>query len=145
MRHRLLAKTGGRRTYAVTLEIGEEVVSSLTALAAELKLSGSEMTAVGGFQRTKLAYFDYDAKTFRHNDIDEQVELLSLVGNIALGDDGAPKLHAHVVLGRFDASTRGGHLVEAIVRPTFEVIIEESPDHLRRRHDAKTGMVLLQP
>jgi predicted DNA-binding protein with PD1-like motif len=143
--HRLLTTSGVRRTFAVTLEIGEEVVAQLTALAAELGLAASQVTAVGGFQRARLGYFDFDASGFRENVVDEQVELLSLIGNIALSEDGKPKLHAHVVLGRADATTRGGHLVEAIVRPTFEAIIEEAPAHLQRRHDPRTGLVLLQP
>jgi predicted DNA-binding protein with PD1-like motif len=145
MRHRLLVKSGGRRTYAVTLEMGEEVVGALTALARELELASGSITAVGGFERASLGYFDYQTRVFRQNDIDEQVELLSLVGNLAEAEDGTPKIHAHVVLGRFDASTRGGHLVSATVRPTFEAIIEETPEHLKRRHDSRTGLVLLQP
>jgi predicted DNA-binding protein with PD1-like motif len=145
MRHRLLAHSGGRRTYAVTLEIGEQVMASLTALAAELKLTAGSLTAVGGFERASLGYFDYATRTFIRNEVDEQVELLTLVGNVAEGEDGTPKLHCHVVLGRSDATTRGGHLVEATVRPTFEAIIEETPAHLKRRHDPKTNLVLLQP
>ena len=145
MRHRLLVKSGGRRTYAVTLEIGEEVMASLTALATELKLAAGSITAVGGFQRATLGYFDYATRVFHKNEVDEQVELLSLVGNLAEAEDGTPKIHAHVVLGRVDATTRGGHLVEATVRPTFEAIIEETPEHLKRKHDSKTGLVLLQP
>ena len=145
MRHRLLVESGGRRTYAVTLEMGEEVIDRLTALAIELQLAAGSITAVGGFERARLGYFDYQARTFVQNDVDEQVELLSLVGNLAESEDGKPKIHAHVVLGRFDATTRGGHLVEAMVRPTFEAIIEETPEHLKRKHDPKTGLVLLQP
>jgi len=145
MRHRLLVQSGGRRTYAVTLEMDEEVVSRLTSLATQLKLGASSISAVGGFKRARLGYFDYQTSTFHQNDIDEQVELLSLVGNIAETEDGTPKIHAHVVLGRIDATTRGGHLVEATVRPTFEAIIEETPQHLKRKHDASTGLVLLQP
>ena len=145
MRHRLLVKSGGRRTYAVTLEMGEEVMGTLTALAAELKLATSAISAVGGFERASLGYFDYATRVFHQNEVDEQVELLSLVGNIAEGEDGTPKIHAHVVLGRADATTRGGHLVKATVRPTFEAIIEETPEHLKRKHDSKTGLVLLQP
>ena len=145
MRQRLLAQEGQRRIYAVTLDMGEPVIATLTALAAELDLTGSQITAVGGFEKATLGYFDHATATFHKNEVNEQTELLSLIGNIAEGEEGKPKLHVHVVLGRIDASTRGGHLVEAVVRPTFEAIIEETPGHLRRRHDPKTGLVLLQP
>lgn len=145
MRQRLLTEADGRRMFAVTLEIGEEVVSVLTALATELRLGASQLTGLGGFERVSLGYFDYQTSGFRRNEVDEQVEVLSMVGNIAEGDDGLPKLHVHVVLGRSDATTRGGHLVEGIVRPTLEVIIEETPAHLKRTHDPKTGLILLRP
>lgn len=144
MRHHLVDETYGRRTFVVALEIGEEVMSSITELAREVSLSGSSMTGIGAFQRVRLGWLDWERSGFKENLIDEQVELLSLVGNIA-EEEGVPKVHAHVVVARHDATTRGGHLVEAIVRPTLELVIVESPDHLQRRHDEKTGLVLLKP
>jgi predicted DNA-binding protein with PD1-like motif len=81
---------------------------------------------------------DYDKIPVR-----EQVEVLSLVGDITLTEKGEPKVHAHVVLGRSDGTTRGGHLVEARVRPTLEVMLIESPRHLRRKHDPQSGLALI--
>ena len=144
MRHHLMDETNGRRTFVVALEMGEEVVSSITGFALQLSLASSSVTGIGGFQRVRLGFFDYERSGFRENLIDEQVELLSLVGNIA-DEEGTPHLHAHVVLGRYDATTRGGHLVEAVVRPTMELVIVEYPEHLQRQHDKKTGLVLLKP
>jgi uncharacterized protein len=144
VRHHLMDETNGRRTFVVALEMGEEVVSSITGFALQLSLASSGVTGIGGFQRVRLGFFDYERSGFRENVIDEQVELLSLVGNIA-DEEGTPHLHAHVVLGRYDATTRGGHLVEAVVRPTMELVIVEYPEHLQRRHDKKTGLVLLKP
>lgn len=140
-----MSESDGRRTFVVALEVGEEVVSSVTQLAQDLSLCGSSMTGIGAFEHVRLGYFDWDRSDFRENLVDEQVELLSLVGNIAEADDGSPKLHAHVVVGRRDATTRGGHLIEAIVRPTLELVISESPEHLRRTHDENTGLVLIKP
>ncbi len=145
MRHHLIDETNGRRTFVVALEIGEEVVSTITGLARQLSLGSSSMTGIGAFQQVRLGWLDWERSGFRENVIDEQVELLSLVGNIADSEEGTPKLHAHVVVARYDATTRGGHLVEAIVRPTLELVIVESPEHLQRRHDEKTGLVLLKP
>jgi uncharacterized protein len=75
--------------------------------------------------------------------VHEQVEVLSLVGNIARDEDGEPKVHAHVVLGRSDGTTRGGHLLEGRVRPTLEVVLTETPEHLRRKTDEETGLPLI--
>jgi predicted DNA-binding protein with PD1-like motif len=145
MKYRLLDEREGLRTYGVALEIGEEVVGTLTALARDLSLLGSGVSGIGGFQQATLGYFDWERRDFIQNVVDEQVELLAFQGNIAEDAEGGPKLHAHVVLGRRDGTTRGGHLVAAVVRPTMEVIVVENPVHLHRRHDEETGLVLLKP
>lgn len=145
MHYRLIDEMEGVRTFVVTLDTGEEVMSTLVKLAEDLQFGSSSVTGIGAFSHTKLGYFNPATSDFRENVVDEQCELLSFIGNIAEGEDGNPKLHAHVVLGRHDATTRGGHLVEAVVRPTLELVIVEHPMHLQRKHDPATGLVLLQP
>jgi uncharacterized protein len=145
MHYRLLDEQDGRRTYAIALETGDLVVDTLTKLAAELDLAGSSVSAIGGFQHVRLGYFNPATSEFTENVVDEQVEVLSFQGSVAEDVDGSPHLHIHVVLGRHDASTRGGHLIEATVRPTLEAIIVESPEHLHRVKDEKSGLVLLKP
>ena len=90
-----------------------------------------------------LKYFDWEKKDYDRMQFGEQLEVLSLVGDIAL-DGGRPKLHAHVVLGRRDATTLGGHLLGAVVRPTLEVLLTDAPRHLRREHDARSGLALIR-
>ena len=68
--------------------------------------------------------------------------MVSLVGNVAL-DAGEPRVHAHVVVARYDGSALGGHLLGGTVDPTLEVMIVESPATLRRRLDPATGLALL--
>ncbi len=65
-----------------------------------------------------------------------------LAGDVAL-QDGRPKVHAHAVLGRSDGSTRGGHLHEAHVRPTLEVVLTELPAHLQRTMHDESGLALI--
>jgi predicted DNA-binding protein with PD1-like motif len=65
------------------------------------------------------------------------------VANIACNDEGEPKLHAHVVVGRADGTAHGGHLLEALVRPTMEILVVESSEHLRRRMRDDVGAALL--
>jgi hypothetical protein len=89
-----------------------------------------------------LGYFELEKRDYKRIPIDEQVEVVSLVGNIARGDDG-PKLHAHVVVGKRDGAAFGGHLIDARVRPTLEVVLVETPAHLRRRSDPATGLALI--
>jgi predicted DNA-binding protein with PD1-like motif len=144
MKAQLLHDTDGEKTYVLVFDTGDEAIAGLTALAREKKLAASHFTAIGGFQEATLGYFNLDRKDYDKIPVREQVEVLSLVGDITLTDKNEPKIHAHVVLGRSDGSTRGGHLVEAKVRPTLEVMLVESPRHLRRKHDPQSGLALIQ-
>jgi uncharacterized protein len=134
---------GPERTFAVIFDRGDEVVSTLERFAAEHALSASRITAIGAFERVTLGYFNWERKEYDRIEVDEQVEVLTLVADIAL-DGEKPKLHAHVVLGRRDGSTVGGHLLEARVRPTLEVLLVESPGYLRRERDAVSGLALIK-
>jgi len=126
----------------IIFETGDDPVAGLTRFAEERKLGASAFTAIGAFSEATLGYFDWDRKDYERIPVKDQVEVLALVGDIAL-QDGRPKLHAHVVLGRRDGSACGGHLLAARVRPTLEVILTESPAHLRRRHDPVSGLALI--
>jgi uncharacterized protein len=65
--------------------------------------------------------------------VSEQSEVLSAIGDIAIGDDNRASLHVHIVLGLSDGSTRGGHLLKGTVHPTLEVVLTATPAMLRRR------------
>jgi predicted DNA-binding protein with PD1-like motif len=144
MKAQLIHEHEGEKTYALVFAAGDEAIAGLTAFAREKKLAASHFTAIGGFQEATLGYFDLEKKDYNKIPVREQVEVLSLVGDITLSEKGEPKIHAHVVLGRSDSSTRGGHLIEARVRPTLEVMLVESPRHLRRKHDPQSGLALIQ-
>lgn len=133
---------GPERTFALIFERGDAVVSLLERFAADHGLTASRFTAIGAFERVTLGYFDWDRKDYDRLEFDEQLEVLSLMGDLAL-DAGKPKLHAHAVLGRRDASAIGGHLIEAMVRPTLEVLLVESPGYLRRVCDRESGLALI--
>jgi predicted DNA-binding protein with PD1-like motif len=144
MRSQLLHESDGQKTYALIFETGDEVMANLQAFARDHRLGGSHITAIGAFRDATLGYFDWESKHYKRIPVGEQVEVVSLVGDIAEGERGEPKVHAHVVLGRSDGAALGGHLLEAHVRPTLEVVLVESPRHLRRRHDAETGLALIR-
>ncbi len=143
MKSKLLFDRNGERVYAVVLDTGDEVASGLLRFAREVNLAGAHFTAIGAFRDVTLGYFEIDRKEYKKIPVCEQVEVLSLVGNVATSES-EPKLHAHVVVGKADGTAHGGHLVEAHVRPTLEVIITEAPQHLRRVHDPATGLALIR-
>ncbi len=133
----------GDKTFAVIFETGDEVMSGLLDFARRQQLEGAHFTAIGAFSDVVLGYFDWEKKDYRHIPVREQVEVLSLVGDVAL-KDGQPQVHAHAVLGRSDGAACGGHLLEAHVRPTLEVILAESPQHLVRKLDPQSGLALIR-
>jgi uncharacterized protein len=142
MRSRLIHSEGGEKIFVLVFDTGDEVVSEMTTFARENNLDAASITAIGAFSGATLGYFDIVRKEYEKIPLEEQVEVLSLIGDIAL-NEGEPELHAHVVLGRRDGTTRGGHLLEAHVRPTLEVVLTESPDHLKKRTDEETGLALI--
>ncbi|HSF56671.1 MAG TPA: PPC domain-containing DNA-binding protein [Candidatus Binatia bacterium] len=131
-----------QKTFAIIFEKGEEFIDELTSFAKKNDLSASHFTAIGAFRDVMLGYFDREKKKYREIPIVEQVEVLSLIGDIALKDD-TPQVHAHVVLGKADGTAYGGHILEAHVWPTLEVILTESPKHLTRTTDPETGLALI--
>jgi predicted DNA-binding protein with PD1-like motif len=143
MRSKLLERSNGQRTFALVFDIGDEVAAGLLEFATAQRLRGRHLTAIGALQDVVLGYWDWNTKQYRRIPLREQVEVVSLLGNIALGPEGAPKIHAHIVVGRSDGTAHGGHLLEAHVRPTLEAIIVESPEHLQRSIDSTTGLPLL--
>ena len=142
MKAKLIYEEQGEKTFALVFDPGDEAMEELTNFAKENDLSAARFTAIGAFSDATLGYFDMEKKEYEKIPVDEQVEVLSLVGDVALFE-GEPKLHAHAVLGRSDGTTRGGHLLGAHVQPTLEVVIVESPEHLRRETDEETGLPLL--
>jgi predicted DNA-binding protein with PD1-like motif len=132
----------GEKTYAIVFNKGDEVVEGLLSFAREEKVQTSHFTAIGALSDVTLGYFNWAKKTFDKISIQEQVEVLSLVGNIVF-DNGDPKLHAHVVIGKSNGTAHGGHLMEGHVRPILEVILVEVPSHLHRKIDKETGLALI--
>jgi len=138
-----LLESASDKTYALILDTGDEAISSLESFAQAHRLGGAHFTAIGAFSRAVLGYFDWETKTYLRIPVDEQVEVVSLIGDIALEND-KPKIHAHAVVAKRHGVTSGGHLLEAHVRPTLEIIIVESPAHLRRQFDPESGLALIR-
>jgi predicted DNA-binding protein with PD1-like motif len=143
MRSVLLHEANQLRTFGVLLDKGDEAVEQLTAFARSNEVTAAGLTAVGGYRQAMLGYFDHGQMRYLDIPVTEQVEVLSLIGDIAVLDD-RPVMHAHAVLGHRDGSTVGGHLQRAEVWPTLEVIVTESPGHLAKGVDAETGLALLK-
>ena len=145
MHSTLLAENDGKRVFALVLDAGEEAFACISRFANEQTVSAASITAIGAFERATVGFFDFETKAYEEIPVDQQSEVLSLIGDVAEGDDGKASLHVHAVLGLRDGSTKGGHLLKATVCPTLEVIVTEMPGHLRRRKVEALGIALLKP
>ena len=144
MKTKTLHEADGKRTFAVVLETGDEAMAGLETFARQHRIGGAQITAIGAFERATLAYFDWELKQYQPIEVGEQVEVASLIGDIAIGPDGTPSVHAHAVLGKRGGATVAGHLQAGHVRPTLEIIVTESPAHLCKKKDAETGLALIR-
>lgn len=138
-----LINNGQQKTYAIVLKSGEEVINNLMAFAKKEKVSICQFTAIGAFSETVVGFFDFSVKDYKKIFFDEQMEVLTLSGDISLFKDDY-KIHAHVILGKEDGSAHGGHLIKATVHPTLEIILNESPAYLQRQIDDETGLALIK-
>jgi predicted DNA-binding protein with PD1-like motif len=111
MQSKMLHEDGGKRTFAVILQKGDEAMHCLQQLAIREGVGGAQITAIGGLSSAKLAFFDWETKEYRPIAVEEQVEVASLIGDIAVGTDRQPSVHVHAVLGRRDGTALAGHLL----------------------------------
>jgi uncharacterized protein len=132
---------GGEMTFAVVFAKGDEVLSGLTEFAERGNFTAGCFTAIGALQSARFGWFDRTQKAYRHIPIMEQVELISLIGNVALVN-GTPQIHAHGAVGFRDGQMRGGHLLEAIAWPTLELFFTTWPTSLIKEHDDETDLSL---
>src|SRR5437773_6489694 len=127
------------KTFILVFETGDELAKGLLEFAEQEKLSAASFKAVGALSSVHLGWFSWESKKYEPSvTLDEQVELLSLIGDVAL-KDGKP------VIGKKDGTAHGGHLLEAHIRPTCEVILTESPIHLQKQIDPQSGLALIRP
>ena len=134
---------GASATHLIVLDSGEEAFAALTRFVNAEKITAASISAIGAFEKATVGWFDIASKSYKKIAVNEQCEVLSAIGDVAVGDDGKASLHIHIVLGLADGSTRGGHFLEGTVRPTLEVVLTEAPATLRRRKRADLGIALI--
>jgi uncharacterized protein len=133
------------KTFILVFQTGDELAEGLLRFAREQRLSAASFKAVGALSSVRLGWLSWETKQYEPSvTLDEQVELLSLIGDVAL-KDGEPAVHAHAVIGKKDGTAHGGHLLKAYIRPTCEVVLIESPVHLQKFIDPEAGIALIRP
>ncbi len=130
------------KLFVIRFEDGEVFPDQLLSFLKAQSIRGGAFSGLGAFRRSVIAFFDTEAREYQDIELDEQLEVLALVGNVAVYEQ-APLVHAHAMLGRRDGTALGGHLRRATVRPTLEVFLHVVSDPLRRTLDPKYGLPAL--
>jgi uncharacterized protein len=136
--------TPEEKVYAVVFYKGDEVLSGLTDFAIQHKVEDAHFTAIGAINSATLAWLDPSKKIYHRIPVGEQVEVLSLIGDVATFN-GKPVVHMHAVLGKPNGSTIGGHVFELNVNPTLEVFVTVNTTPLRKKPDDASGMKVIDP
>jgi uncharacterized protein len=136
--------TPEEKVYAVIFHKGDEAVSGLTDFAIQYKIADAHFTAIGAVSSATLAWLDLPKKIYHRIPVTEQVEVLSMIGDIA-AYNGKPIVHTHVVLGKSTGATIGGHAFELHVNPTLEVFVTVNTTPLKKKPDEASGMKFIDP
>jgi predicted DNA-binding protein with PD1-like motif len=125
------------------MEPGEDVLETIEAVAAEHGVKSGHVSMIGAISGAKLGYFHLEANEYRNFTINEDVEVVSCMGNISILN-GKPMVHAHMIVSDEAGKCYGGHLMKGCkVSVTIELVIIETETDLTRARDERTGLNLL--
>jgi uncharacterized protein len=144
MTYKLLSDNKGTKEYVLVFAKNDEVLSGISDFAAQHHILSARFTAIGALRETTMAWFDLNRKSYKLNVIHQQVELTSLIGDIALYN-GNPVVHTHFSIGFPDGRVEGGHLIEAVTYPTVELFMTVFPTALQKKLDKETDLKLIHP
>jgi uncharacterized protein len=144
MQVELLSQREATKEYAVIFGKGDEAFSGLLDFAEKYHVTSAHFTAIGALSGATVAWFDPQRKMYKKIPIVGQVEVISMIGDIALYQ-GKPAVHTHMVVGKSDGTTQGGHVLDAYVSPTLEVMVTVDPVAMQKRFDPGTDLTLISP
>jgi len=125
------------------LRKGADLLESLNAVAAEEGVKMGTVEAIGAVSTARVGFYEQRRRVYEYFEVDGgELEILSCIGNISLRQ-GAPMVHAHIVLGDASGMAKGGHLAEGTSVFACEYVIRELlGDELNRTFDEATGLPL---
>jgi len=129
-------------TFIITVDLGEELTSSIVRFATHEKIEAAAVNAIGAVRDFELGYYRLSDQQYTRKRFAGIAELISCMGNIAIRD-GKPFPHLHASVGFEDFTTAGGHFFSGIVAVTAEVWLRPLPKRMERRHNQQTGLALL--
>lgn len=139
---KLLSKNGSVKTYILIFTKGDEVLSGLTEFAQQHKVTSAHFTAIGDATDARVGWYEQSRKMFKVIPISQPAEITSLIGDIAMYN-GKPVVHAHINLATSDGIVHGGHLLEAHIFPTLEVVVTVVPNTMYKKLYPEAGATVI--
>lgn len=125
------------------VEPNEDLIDSIREITKKYQIKSGIINCIGALKKFTIGFYDIKSKDYKMETFEENVELISCMGNIAYKED-EPIIHLHVTLGKNDFSLIGGHLSQpSIVSVTGEVKIFEIIHKLKRSPDPQFNLSLL--
>ncbi|UCE10165.1 MAG: DUF296 domain-containing protein [Candidatus Thorarchaeota archaeon] len=136
--------TKARRVLVSRLLPGEDTIDAISSIAIENEIKAAQFFGIGAISKARLGFFDMETKEYLSYDIEKNLEVVSLTGNVALSGDGLVAVHAHMVVSDREGNCFGGHVMQGCeVSVTIELFLTELDDELKRAIDGPTGLNLL--
>jgi predicted DNA-binding protein with PD1-like motif len=141
---KLISADGPTKTYVLVFAKGDEVMSGLKEFAVKYNVKSAHFNAIGDANSVKFGWYDISKKMFKVMHINEFAEITSLVGDISSYNNN-PVVHAHISMATEDGIVHGGHLFEAFISPTLQLMMTVEPAPLFKKLDPETGILIIDP
>ncbi|HEY4326499.1 MAG TPA: PPC domain-containing DNA-binding protein [Mucilaginibacter sp.] len=141
---KLISADGPTKTYELVFAKGDEVMSGLKEFAVKYHVTSAHFNAIGDANSVKFGWYDISKKMFKVMHLNEFAEITSLAGDITIYN-GNPVVHAHISMATQDGLVHGGHLFEAFISPTLQLVMTVEPESLFKKMDPETGILVIDP
>lgn len=123
----------------------EEIFETIKAVCTRERVFGGYFQGIGACNRVTLSSYLPEKNEFMDHTISAgMIDMVSLMGNISMDCNGMPYLHGHAVFSylneKGELAMSAGHLKEAEINYTGEIIIMPAGDTIGRKTDPKTGI-----
>ncbi|MDB5158758.1 MAG: hypothetical protein JWR50_3465 [Mucilaginibacter sp.] len=141
---KLISADGPTKTYVLIFAKGDEVMSGLKEFAVKYNVKSAHFNAIGDASSVKFGWYDISKKMFKVMRLNEFAEITSLVGDITIYNNN-PVVHAHISMATQDGIVHGGHLFEAFISPTLQLMMTVEPASLFKKLDPESGILIIDP
>jgi len=129
--------------YTLSFKKGEEVMSTLKTHLVEHDIKAAHIAGLGAASAFEIAYYNIETKEYERHQIQEDVEILNLNGNVGVAKDGTTIIHLHGTFGRKDLSVIGGHIFSMEISGAGELHLRTFSGEIKRAYDEETGLTLM--